>query len=97
MCLAEHIMIIWDRYVGRILDTRFEVTRTKLNFALVDTNMELDSYDIQMVAPFSFDKDIHDKIGTNGCKFAEVKEMSLFKEGEKSPTGQEDREIIKTR
>ena len=67
MCLAEHMMMIRDRYVRRILDTRFEVTRNKLNFALFDTNMELDSYDMGMVAPFSFDEDVHDKIGTNEC------------------------------
>ena len=50
-------------YTGRIFDTRFEATRTKLNFALFDTNMELDSYDMETVAPFFFDEDIHNKIG----------------------------------
>ena len=45
MCLVD----------GRILDTRFEVTRATLNLGLFDVEMELDSYVMKMVAPFSFD------------------------------------------
>ena len=55
MCLAEHMMTIQDRYLGRILDTRFGVTRTALNLGSFDVEMESDSYDMEMVAPFSFD------------------------------------------
>ena len=64
--LAKHIWMIWDRYVGRILDTRFEVTKSRLNFESFDMEMETNSHDMEVVAPFYFDEDIiHDKIGTN--------------------------------
>ena len=42
MYLAEHMVIIWNRSLERILDTRYKVTRTKLNLALFDTDIELD-------------------------------------------------------
>ena len=41
--LAKHIWMIWDKCVGRILDTRFEVTKSKLNFVSFDTEMEINS------------------------------------------------------
>ena len=56
-----------DRDAGRNLDTRFKVTGTELNLESPDTEMELDSYDIGMVVPFSFGEDIHVKIGANEC------------------------------
>ena len=83
-------------YVGRILDTRFEVTRTKLNFALFDTIIELDLCDMEMVTPFSFDEDIHDKSGTNEYNTTGRGEGDVIKEEMESSTGREDREIIKT-
>ena len=55
MCLAGHMVTIRDRYVGRILYSRFEVTRTTLYLGLFDMEMELDSYDTEMAAPVSFD------------------------------------------
>ena len=58
--------------------------------------MELDSYDMEMVAPFSFDEDIHDKIGTNECNTIGRSGEDVIKEEKKSSTGREDREIIKT-
>ena len=67
MCLAEHMWMIWDGYVVRILDTGFEVTRTKLNLESFDMEMELDLHDMEKVVPFSFGEDIHDKIETNKC------------------------------
>ena len=70
-CLAEHMWTIRDRYVGRILDTRFVVTRTTHNLGSFDVEMRSDSDDMEGVALFSFDEDIdedtHDKIGTNEC------------------------------
>ena len=60
--------MILNRYVGRLLDIRFEVTRTKLNFVLFDMEMEIDLRDMEVVASFSFDKDIHNKIGTHQCQ-----------------------------
>ena len=65
--LAKHMWMIWDRYVGRMLDTRFEVTKSRLNFVSFDMEMEINLQDMEVVAPFSFDEDICDKIGTNGC------------------------------
>ena len=55
MCLAGHMVTIRDRYVGRILGTRFEVTRTTLDLESFDVELEFDSYDMEMVAPFFFD------------------------------------------
>ena len=92
---AEHMWLIWDRYVGRILDTRFEVTRTTLNLKSFDMEMELDSYDMEMVVPISSDEDIHDKIETNECNKFGRSGGDVIKEEEKASTGQEDREIIK--
>ena len=43
------------------------MTGTELNLESPDTEMELDSYDIGMVVPFSFGEDIHVKIGANEC------------------------------
>ena len=48
-----------------------------------------------MVAPFSFDEDIHDKIGTNGCNKIGRNGGDLIKEEEKAVTGREDKEINK--
>ena len=96
MYLAKLMMMIWGSYVGGILDTRFEVTRAKLNFAWFDRNMEIDPYDMEMVAPFSFDKDIHDKIGTNECNTVGRSGGDVIKEEKKSSIGKEDREITKT-
>ena len=87
--LAKHTWMIWDRYVRRILDTRFEVT-TKLNFALLDMEMKTDLYDIEIVAPFSFDKDIdvdeniHEKIGTNKYNKFGRSEGEVIQEEEKA-------------
>ena len=96
MCLAEHMMTIRDRYVGRILDTRFEVTRTTLNLGSFDVEMEFDSYDMEMVSPFSFGKDIHDEIGTNKCSTISRSGGDVVEKEKKFATGREDREIIKT-
>ena len=64
---AKHMWKIWDRYVGKILDTRFEVTKSRLNFVSFDMEMEINLHDMEVVASFSFDGDIHGKIGTNEC------------------------------
>ena len=49
--------------MGRILDTRFEVT-TKLIFLSFDMEIEIDLHDMKMVTLFSSDGDIiHNKIG----------------------------------
>ena len=77
------------------MDTRFEVTRTKLNLGLFDMEMELDAYDMKMVAPFSFDIGIHDKIKTNEYNAIGRSDEDIIKEEKKSSTGLEDREIIK--
>ena len=62
------IMTSTSRYVERILDTRFEVTRTKMDPAFFDINMELGSYDMYgNGTPFAFDGDIHVKIGTTSA------------------------------
>ena len=64
--LAKHMWMIWDRYVGRILDKGFEVTKnSRLKFVSFNMEMEINLQDMEVVAPFSFDEDIHDKIGTN--------------------------------
>ena len=89
--LAKHIWMIWDRYVGRILDTRFEVTQTTLNLESFDVEMEVESYDMDMVAPKSSDKDIHNKIETNECNKFGRSQGNVIKEEEKASTGQEDR------
>ena len=39
----------------RILDKRFEVTRTTLNLGSFDVEVEFDPYNIETVAPFSFE------------------------------------------
>ena len=65
--LAKHMWIIWDRYVGRILETRFEVTESRLNFTWFGMEMEINPHDVEVVALFSFGEDIHDNIGTNKC------------------------------
>ena len=95
-CFAEHMWMIWDRYVGRILDTRFEVTRTTLNLESFVMEMELESHDMEMVVPISSDEDIHDKIGTNECNKFGRSGGDVIKEEEKASTGQEDRGSIKT-
>ena len=53
--LAKHMWMIRDRYVGRILDTRFKVTKSRLNFVSFDMEMEINLHDVEVVAPFSFD------------------------------------------
>ena len=63
--LAKHMWMIWDRYVGRILDTRFKVTKSRLNFESFDMEMDINSHVMKVVAPFSFDEETRDKIGTN--------------------------------
>ena len=70
----SHIGTTWDRYVGRILDTRFEScseaqikTVTSMNLESFDITMDLYSHDMEMVVPISFDEYIQDKIGTNEC------------------------------
>jgi len=58
--------------------------------------MELDSDDMEMVLPFSFDENIHDKIGTNGCNTIGRSGGDVTKKEENASTGRESREIIKT-
>ena len=91
--LAKHMWMIWDRYVGRILDTRFEVTKSRLNFESVDMEMEINLQDMEVVAPFSFDEDIHDKIVTNECNKIGRSRGDLIKEEEKALIGWEDKKI----
>ena len=57
-CFAEHMWMTWDRYVGKILDTRSTVTRTTRNLKSFDVEMEVESYDVEMVLSNSPDKDI---------------------------------------
>ena len=53
---------------------------TKMNFASFDMEIEIDWYDVEVVAPFSFNEDIiHNKIGTNECnKFGICKRMRFY-------------------
>ena len=95
MCLAKHMMMIRDRYMERILNTRFEVTRTKLNSGSFDMEIELDLYDMEIAAPFSFNEDIYEKIGTNECNTIGKSGEDIIEEEQKSSTGRKDREIIK--
>ena len=44
---------------------RFKVTKSRLNFESFDMEMDINSHLMEVVAPFSFDKKTHDKIGTN--------------------------------
>ena len=62
---------------------RFEVTKSRLNFVSFHTEMEINLQDMEVAAPFSFDEDIHNKIGTNECN----KIGSLIKEEEKAIIG----------
>ena len=90
---VSHMWTTWDRYVGRILDTRFESskTRTSMNLESFDIAMDLYSYDMEMVVPISSDEYIQDKIGTNKCnEFG-----SSGGDIKKASKGQEGREIIK--
>ena len=80
---------------GENLDTRFEVTKSRLNSVSFYVEMEMYSHDMEVVAPFSFDKDIHDKIGTNKCNKFGRSGGDLIKEEEKALTGQEDNGINK--
>ena len=57
--------------------------------------MEINSQDVEVVAPFFFDEDIHDKSGTNECNKIGRSGGDLIKEEEKALTGQEDKEINK--
>ena len=57
--------------------------------------MDFKSHDMEVVAPFSFDKDIHDKIGTNQCNKFGRSGGNLIKEEEKVLTGRKDKEIHK--
>ena len=74
--LAKHMWMLWDRYVGRIMDTRFEVTTSRLNFVSFDMKMEINLQDMEVVAPFSFDKDIHNK-----SRFGKFREGTMKPEG----------------
>ena len=80
--LAKHTWMIWDRCVGRILDTRFEVTKSRLHFVSFDMEMEINSQDMEVVAPFSFDDDSHVKIGTNECNKIDRNGEDLMTRGE---------------
>ena len=84
MCLAKHMMMIRDRYMERILNTRFEVTRTKLNSGSFDMEIELDLYDMEIAAPFSFNEDIYEKIGTNECNTIGKSGEDIIEEEQKS-------------
>ena len=49
--LAKHMWMLWDRYAGtRILDTRLEVTKSRLNFVLFDMEMEINLQDMEVVS-----------------------------------------------
>ena len=58
--------------------------------------MELDPYNMEMVAPFLFDKDVHNKIKTNECITICRSGGDVIKEEKRSSTGREDRETTKT-
>ena len=73
--------------MGRILDTRFEVTKSRLNFESFDMEMEINSQDMEVVAPFFLNKDIHDKIVTNECNKIGKSRGDLTKEEEKASIG----------
>ena len=49
--------------MGRILDTRFKVTKSRLNFESFDMEMDINVHVMEVVASFSFDEETHDKIG----------------------------------
>ena len=57
--------------------------------------MEINSQDMEVVAPFSFDEDIQDKIWTKECNKIGRSRGNLIKEEEKALTGQKDKEINK--
>ena len=44
--LAKHMRMIWDSYVGGILDTIFERTKYRLNFESFDMEMDIKLHDI---------------------------------------------------
>ena len=93
--LAKHMSMIWDGCVGRILDTRFEVT-TKLIFSSFDMEIEIDLYDMKVVAPFSFDEDIiHDKIGTNKCNKFGISDEILFRRRGRPQQARETEKLTK--
>ena len=94
-CLAKHMVTMRDSYVGRILDTRFEVTKSILNSVSFDTKMENNLHDMEVVVPFSFGEDIHDKIRTSKCNNFGRSGGDLIKEEEKASIGWEDKEINK--
>ena len=50
---------------------------------------------MKLVAPFSFDEDIHDKIGTNECNKFGRSGGDIIKKKEKALTGREDKEMNK--
>ena len=50
---------------------------------------------MEVVAPFSFDEETHDKIGTNECNEFGKSGGDLIKEEEKALTGREDKEVNK--
>ena len=50
---------------------------------------------MEIVAPFSFEEDIHDKIETNECNTIGRSEGGVIKEEKKASTGQKGREINK--
>ena len=85
--LAKHMWMIWDKYVGRILDTRFKVTKSRLNFESFNMEMDINLHVMEVVAPFSFNKETHDKIGTNKCNGFGRSGGDLLEEEEKALTG----------
>ena len=93
--MAKYKWMIWNRYVGRILDTRFEVTKFRLNFVSFDMEMEIKSQDVEVVVPFSFDEDICNKIRTNDYNKVGRSGGDPIKEEEKGLTGREDKENSK--
>ena len=80
---VSHTWTTWDRY------------GTTLNLESVDVEMEVESYDMDMVVPKSSDKDINDKIETNECNKFGRSRGNVIKEEEKASTGQEDKGSIK--
>ena len=85
--LVKHMWIIWGRYVGRILNTRCKVKKSRLNFESFDMEMDINLHVMEVVALFSFEKETHDKIGTNECNEFGRSEGDLIKEEEKALTG----------
>ena len=71
------------------------MTTSRLNFESFDMEMDIKSHDMEVVASFSFDGDIHDKIGTNQCNKIDRSGRDRIKEEENSLKGREDKETNK--